>query len=239
MKKETLFEAIGGLDEAMIAETAPKRRTVGLRVALVAAIIAGLGLTAGAAPLIRNALKSGSVETNQLDAFTPTDPVSGNSYEIRTHDIRVEIELDEQAPETIETFYIPEIPQGYEQYHGAVYNENSMLHCVWKTEAGYDQDITYWQIARHSYDPDEIVAAIATAPGGKPIAEMRSYAGIEGYYVQQDPVAELPGSRMFFWSDGSYLYRLELPYAYTDTQMEETITSLSQISQIDSYLIQD
>lgn len=243
MKKEALFEAIGDLDTAMIAETEKisegKGRRMGLRVILVAAIMAGLALTAGAAPLIRNALKDGSIDSNPIAAFTPTNPVNGSSYEIRTHDIRVEIELDETAPEFIETYYLPQIPQGYVQYHGALYNQNSLLHCVWKAEDDYDHDITYWQTARWSYDPDEIVAVIDTAPGEKPVAEMRTYADIEGYYAEQKPVAELPGSRLFFWSDGSYLYRLELPYDYTDTQIEEMITSLSQVTDIAPYLISE
>lgn len=241
MKAETLFEVIGELDDDMIAETekqsSTKGKRIGIRVMLVAAILAGLGLTAGAAPLIRNALKSGSVETNPHAAFTPTDPVSGNSYEIRTHEVRVEIELDKAAPEYIETFYIPEIPEGYEQYRGALYNQGSLLHCVWKTPEDYGHDITYWQTSRYSYEPDGTVDIITTAPGEIPTAEMRAYGDIEGYYIQQKPVAEIPGSNLFFWSDGSYLYRLELPYDYTDTQIADIIASVAPVSDMDTYLM--
>jgi hypothetical protein len=134
MKAETLFEVIGELDDDMIAETekqsGTKGKRIGIRVMLVAAILAGLGLTAGAAPLIRNALKNGTLVSNHQAVFTPTDPDSGSSYEVRSHDIRVEIALDQTAPDYIEAFYIPEIPEGYEQFLGALYNQGSLFHCV-------------------------------------------------------------------------------------------------------------
>lgn len=241
MKQDELFQAIGGLDEEMLAETEEetgrKGRRLGVRVVLVAALLAGLGVSAVATPLIRNALKNGSLETNSLAAYTPTNPDNGHSYEIRTHEIRVEIALDETAPEYIETFYIPKIPEGYPQHYGGLYNQGSLLHCVWSMEGSCDQDITFWQTARYSYDPDEIVAIISTPPGDQPLAEMRTYADREGYYVQQKPVAELPGKHIFFWSDGSYLYRLELPCEYTDPQIEEIIASVATVSDINAYLM--
>ena len=241
MKKETLFEAIGNLDLSMIEQTEPnmskRKKPAWGKIALIAAVIAGLGITAGAAPLIRNTLKNGSMNTHSLTAFTPTNPVNGSSYELQTHDIRVDIELNKNAPISIETYYMPEIPSGYIQYHGAIYNQNSLLHCVWKAEDDYAHDISYWQTARYSYDPDEIVASISTAPGETPVAEMRRFGEIEGYYAQQKPFAEMPGRKLFFWSDGSYLYRLELPYEYSDEQMEQIITTLTQVADISSYLV--
>jgi hypothetical protein len=81
------------------------------------------------------------------------------------------------------------------------------------------------------------VAVITTAPGDQPITEMRTYGNIEGYYAQQNPVAELPGKKLFFWSDGSYLYRLELPYHYTDTQIADIIASVAPVSDINTYLM--
>lgn len=239
MRSETLFEAIGNLDENMIAETenvnTKNTKRVGWKVALVAAIVAGLAVTAGAAPLIRNALLGGKVETDDRAWFTATNPENGNSYELRQHEITLDVEFDEDAPIKIKTFYIPQIPEGYKQIYGYLYS-GSWVKFTWASE-DYTHDITFWQTAGGAAGPDDLLEYVHTVPGDAPKTELRTFAGIQGYLIEEKPVAELHGSWIFYWSDGDYLFRLSMPYEYTDAQIEETITNIYAVEDITPYLI--
>lgn len=238
MKNEKLFEAIGGLDDTMIAEaeTTVKKHTrrIGWKVVLVAAIIAGLAVSAGAAPLIRNALLGGKMETDDTSWFTPTNPVDGSSHEIRQFEITLDVDMDKDAPKEIETFYVPRIPENVPQYLGRIYGNNSAQYGWYSKDS--DQGFFFCQQAGGSIRKEDLDYHMYAVPGDQPMAELRTFAGIEGYLVAAKPVGDEDGDRVFFWSDGDYLFRLEVPYEYTDAQLEEVIASVKPEEDIVRYL---
>lgn len=238
MRNEKLFEAIGGLDDAMIAETerAVRKHTMrlGWKVVLVAAIIAGLAMTAGAAPLIRNALLGGKMEKDDTAWFTPTNPADGSSYECRQFEITLDVDMDKNAPKQIETFYIPQIPQEVPQYLGNLY-QGSVAQYGWYSKDS-DQGFFFCQQAGGSIQKEDLNYHVYAVPGDQPKAELRTFAGIEGYLVAARPVGDGDGERVFFWSDGNYLFRLEVPYEYTEAQLEEVIASVEPEEDIVQYL---
>lgn len=239
MKKEQLFEAIGELDEAMLAETEAgekRAKRIGWRVTLVAAIVAGLAVTAGAAPLIRNALLGGKLETDDTAYFTPTNPTTGESHQEQRHAITLEVEFNADAPKSIETYYItPEIPAEFEQFHGHIYKDAMCALYGWIVE-GTDRDIFFEQQAGGSVDAGDLEVSVYTLPGQVPQHGLRTIAGIQGYLIEKETLGNDYGERIFCWSDGDYLFKLQVPCDYTDAQLEAMVASVQPVEDITPYL---
>lgn len=241
MKTEKLFEAIGNLEDAMIAETElikeSRNGRIGWKVALVAAVVAGLAVTAAAAPLIRNALKGGKMETEDTVWLSPTDPVDGTSYEMRHHEITLEVEFNEDAPGSIENYYItPEIPDEFTQYLGHVMKDGVCTQFGWIVE-GSDRDICFYQWAGGCDAlEDALTVNVTTAPDVVPEHGLRTFAGIQGYLVEGPTLGRNYGEREFYWSDGDYLFCLQVPCDFTDAQLEEMVASVRPVEDITPYL---
>lgn len=241
MKKEELFEAIGQVDDRLLADADREKahRKLGWKVMLVAAVVAGLAVTAGASPSIRNALFGGKVETDDRTWFSATDPSDGSSYAMKSHEITLSVEMDEDAPESIQVYHIPQIPEGYKQIKGHVhdYDAPNALAQFWWIAEGTDEDIFFSQVAGGSVTPQDLTEIVSTVPGDKVQAEMCTIAQIRGYLIDVRPIGDgFGGDRIFFWSDGSYLFRLEMPYSFTDQQMEELVASVQPVEDIVPYL---
>lgn len=240
MKKEDLFEAIGGLDVQMLsgAEKEKRRhgRRIGWKIAIAAAVIASLAVTAVAAPAVRKLFWSGEAQKEDFTAFTPTES-NGNSQQVQGAEYRFSFEVtaDEDAPETIQTYYLPQIPEGLEQVSGHILGNplNSMTQ--------------FWWIQRGQWDIHFSQYTIADVPGGKweemvfvPQGEgtqlrETTVAGICGYQLDVGPVYD-NGNRFFWWCDGQYLFRLEMPYHFTDAQVEEMVASVKPVEDIRPHL---
>ncbi|MBQ7344778.1 MAG: hypothetical protein IJW45_01790 [Oscillospiraceae bacterium] len=240
MNREKLFEAIGQVDERLLAgaEVQKKYRRLGWKVALVAAVVAGLTVTAVAAPAIRNALFGGKVETDDTMWITPTDPADGSSYEISSHEVTLAVDMDADAPKTIGTYYLPRVPEGMEQVAGHILGDplGSVTQFWWIQDTV--GDIHFVQKAGGSLQPEDLRESVSTSYGTIPEAELRTFAGIQGYLIDALPIGDgLVGDRIFFWSDGQYLFRLEVPYEYTDDQLEEMVASVQPVEDITPHLV--
>ena len=240
MKNERLFEAIGELDETMLAETENTgegcTRRMGWRVALIAAVVAGLAVTAGVAPLIRNALLGGKLETDDTAYFTPTDPTTGESHQEQRHEITLDVAFNEDAPKSIETYYItPEIPEEFKQYHGHIYKDAMCAQYGWIVE-GTDRDIFFEQYAGGIVEPGDLVVSVYTRPGEVPKHGLKTIAGIQGYLIEKPTIESDYGERIFCWSDGDYLFKLQVPCDYSDEELEEMVACVQPVEDITPYL---
>lgn len=241
MKNEDLFEAIGGLDDTMIAETETVgRRKTGhtlRRTLLVAVLVAGMAISAGAAPLIRNALLGGKLETSTQPVFLATDPTTGKSPELQSHKITLKVEFNEDAPKRIEAYYItPDIPAEFKQYHGHIYKNGVVAQFGWIVE-GKGRDILFSQTAGNAVQPEDLVVSVYTAPRQMPEHGLRTFAGIQGYLVEEPTVEYDYGRREFYWSDSDYLFCLQVPIDYTDAQLEQMVASVRPVEDITPYLV--
>lgn len=239
MKSEELFEAIGHLDETVLAESAPKSgiiRRIGWRVALIAAVVTGLAMTAAATPLIRNALKGAEVETDESEYFMATDPVNGESPQVQKHDILLEVDIHADAPKRIETYYaLLEVPEEFRQYLGHVYQDEMLASFGWLEDATGRQ-IFFTQIAGNACEPEDYVAHIWTNPGEKTTCNMKTLGEIQGCLMEQEALGNVPAKRIFCWSDGDYLFYLEAPGDYTDARLEEMLASIQPVEDVTPYL---
>ena len=241
MKNEKLFEAIGELDDAMLAEAEGMKgkcsHRIGCKVALVAAVVAGLAITAMAAPGIYSALKGGTAKTDDIVWMSATNPANGSSYEMKNHKITLEVDFQENAPKSIATYYIAsDIPDEFTQYMGHIMKDEMCTQFGWIVE-GTDRDICFYQWAGGSVTSETLVVEVSTAPNVPPKHGIKMIAGIQGYLVEVPSMGDNYGEREFYWSDGVYLFCLQVPCEYSDAQLEAMVAAVQAAEDISPYLI--
>lgn len=240
MKREDLFEIIGQLEEMRLERSestmAMGKKRIAWKLMLVAAIIISLATSVLAIPELRGALFGGKLETE--NAILTTDG-AGYSDKVVLHYISLDVEMHENAPKKIETFYVPAMSSEYEQSNGRAY-AGCLLHS-WETPDG---TVTFDQTAGALYIQNqyvECVDAVYVDPDHIPEAELTELGGVQGFLLEVEPFVlggyEHTGAKKFFWSDGDYLFRIDFPYDYSSQQMEVWISSIREVKDIESYLV--
>lgn len=212
-----------------------KRSRSILRTALIAAAIVVLSATT---VLAATQLGKSRVQTDDYLSYTPTDP-SGNSWAVQTHRMYLDMEFGSNAPKSIEVFFLPQVPEDYIQVHGYLYKDSIVAQYFWNAPEEAQGDISFSQWAGGSVDRTALEETLFTEPDA-PTPEIRqiTLAGIAGYGVDVEPVLDEPGQRLFFWSDGQYLFRLQAPGSYTDAQLEALVESVQPVEDIRPWLIE-
>lgn len=209
-----------------------------LRLALLAALmVCLLATTVWAAPLVRKAI-SGKV-TQSSDAYTPMDE-TGNSYKVTIQKLTLEVPLNADAPELIEAYYMPQIPEVYPQNYGYAYGgltgrELCVIQYSWDVPGGEKWGIWFTQQSRLSWEEfgyllmDEILAQ-----------EVTTIAGVEGFYMETKSAAAdvLKSGKQFIWTDGSYVFHLRVPADFTMEQLEQLVASVTQVEDIRPYMVE-
>lgn len=217
-----------------------KNKKIGWKVVLVAAVVAGLAVTAAASPAIYNALFGAKVEKDPYVWQSATDPADGSSYEMNVYEVDLQVEFGENAPVEIEEFYVPAAPAGFEQIKGHLYEKEDVVFLAeyWWTQDGAEGDIFFSQVAGGSADEEFLKVDISAPLGNPPRTGLYTVGELQGYLVDVPPVGDgIRGDRIFCWSDGQYLFRLEMPYGYSDTQLEELVKSVTAVEDIAPYLV--
>lgn len=204
-----------------------------VKAAVIAAVIMVFAATtAFAAPMIYNALTDGRVDDGQI-GWTPTGPEG--SEMVQSHAIYVDVQMNQDAPTSIEQFYLPTLADGYEQYFGFVYKDKMTAVYRWTNgPENWEDEVRFYQIAGGTYEPETVYCSAVTELGGKPEAKLVQVAGIQGYLVED---ADLYGTRHFLWSDGDYLFHLEVPDEYTDADLEKVLYSITAVEDILPYCV--
>ncbi len=208
------------------------RKTGGLlpKVLLVAAIISLLATTALAAPAIINAIKGGRV---------------GINTEIELNgDVFLDLELNPDAPDDVLIHYLPEIPEGYEQTLG--YKSDMERTYLWATdEEGtnfmHPNEIQFMQWPGGLWNERkeqgiDWACWIVIPEGAEPEFKLTELGGKLGFLVES---AYGYGARIFFWSDGDYVFKLEVPDEFTDEQLAELIESVHIVYNISPYIFKN
>lgn len=205
-----------------------------VKAAVIAAIVTVLlATTAFAAPAIYNALTSGRVNTDDTIGLTPTGP--DGSQEVQLHEVCVDVQMNEHAPDSIEQFYLPTMDAGYEQYYGFVYKDRTTALFRWTNGQGnWEDEVRFWQVSGGAYDPKEAYCVVHTEPGVTPEAKLVQLGGIQGYLVEEN---DRYGTRHFLWSDGNYLFYLEVPDEYTDDDIAGLLQRIVPVADILPYCV--
>lgn len=203
------------------------------RAALVAAIVmALLTTTVFAAATITNALRGGSINSDGTILFGPQD---GDGRTWNLYQVNIDVELNADAPQSIERYYLPSLDGEHVQYFGFVYRDQMASCFAWTNgEGNWEDEIRFVQLAGGSFDAEQDIFSVYAEPGIAPEEKLAELAGVQGYLVED---ASGYGSRHFIWSDGDYVYQLMVPNEYTDEQIAGVLTSITEIEDILPYCI--
>ena len=240
MTNHDLYRAIGEADETFLleCETQPARR-ISRRFVIIAAVVA-LMLTACAPAAVHafNALKEGTV--------AQTDKSYGY-YELESsvYEIWVDIDIAQDAPASVETVYLPtamknygsmltyakkdwavsfyhtrmeDNPDEYMDFHQAVYPANARTGDAFVLGEFYANSDTEPQVNTLTFDDITVLDIIHEAPAHSQDAG--------ACYIEQ---------RTVFWSDGHYLFFMNLPSSWADKQIEEMVKSLSVVEDFSEF----
>lgn len=204
------------------------------KVVMVAALAIVIVATAAfAAPAIYDALVNGRIHTDGEIGVTPTG--AEDQPATPWFDIRVDVDMNEDAPTSIEKFYMLNLHEGYEQYHGFVYKDKMLAIYMWTNgEENWEDEVRLYQYAGGTYDPQKSYWSVKAAPGETPETKLVQLGGIQGYLVED---VFSYGIRHFFWSDGENLFHLQVPDEYTDEDITQVLQGIVLVEDILPYCI--
>ena len=217
-----------------VLEMTRERKTNGcgaLRKILIAAVAVMLiATTVFAASAIHNALVGGSLE-NESMSFTLMD--NGNG-ELNRYKVWLDVDMNEDAPESIETYYMPVLTDEYQQYFGYVYQQSATAFMWTYGVDCWEDEVRFWQTAGGAFEEDKEIACVYMLPEDMPEAKMVDLNGVQGYLVG-DSFGY--GSKSFFWSDGDYLFQLDVPNEYTNDDIARLLESIVDVENIEPYCV--
>lgn len=241
MTNHDLYRAIGEADESfLLACEQPTVRRISKRFGIIAAVMA-LILTACAPAAIHafSALKEGSV--NRLETY--------GYYELEpsVYEIWVDIDIAQDAPTSIETIYIPAVMKNYgseltyEKYEWAVsFRHNN-------PNDGPEEFIGFHQVAYPSYARTGeafVLGEFHADSDTEPQVTMKSFGDItildiihESPSWSSEAGAQYVAQRTVYWSDGYYLFLMNLPASWNDGQIEEMVASLTTVEDLSEFRV--
>lgn len=256
MDRYDLLAAIGHVPEEYLPEPeAPGVRRLPRRFGLIAATVALL-LTACAAPvIIRSFDKVESAERSNTGNGCEVYVMVGGSRQwkydgFRSYDAEIQVSVDADAPETIETHYFPQqllnfcTPQDCQvtetgiaatfsmkvPRYGTVYDIRYEQHTVPSDgKVNVPKILGYSYLEQTSRTFGSVEALVFHGDMSYPLSED---------HQRGDPESGLIYTQILFWSDGHYLYCLKLPITYNlpVTEVEGIVTSLTAVEDITQYL---
>ena len=240
MTNQDLYRAIGDVEERFLSEceetTVPR---VPRRFGIIAAVIA-LMLTACAPAAIHafNALKEASLsQTEEIYEL----------YEMETSEFElwVDIEIAQDAPTTIETAYFPTAMENYGESITVEQKEWAISFYCMSREASAENYVDFHQSAYLDYTRTGdkfILGQFHAKPGCTPQVRKITFEDTVILDVIQDTIGKKKESdayylphRTVFWSDGYYLFFMNLPVSWSDDQIKEMVSSLAPVEDISQY----
>lgn len=248
MNAEDLFRAIGQADVADLehSETQEtKRKRILPRIGLIAAVAAVLCMTAMAIPPVRNLLFGIKVQQNRVAAisvFDGVEMVAGGSAEVR-----MDVTIPQDAPATVETAYVPLFaaenwkPIAEQRTVGTPETAPISIDLGW--EDGKGNYALFRQLACPGYTGDYTVECVDLGFNADyEIAALKlGNEEVQCITVQPSSVvgeglsAKDGGRRKLFWSDGSYLFSMEVNFDMTDAMLQTLYESVTQVEDIEQY----
>lgn len=251
MDELDIFAAIGGVEEELLNEQ--PRRLLPRRCGLIAAVLALAVLTACAAPVVVrtfNAISGGEAEQTRqshrvgsmvLDNQTGAFIISGSwEMEPAEYEITLELEGEGRRPQELEERYAPTwVPEDYVNQFDNSEEGNAVLRfCTLDSPDAWLRYVEFRQ---------------SLLPEGDPVTFTDTFSVFRGVFVNgmdsrnvtygEATVLELyprltelelenihafffQASRYLYWSDGAYLFRLEIPYEMDTDTVERIIASV-------------
>ena len=232
------FSAVHASNEVIseVLEMAKERKTKDFghsgprKILIAAAMVLLIATTVFAASAIHNAVVGGSLK-NKGVSFTL---MNDSNEELNRYEVWLDVDMNDNAPESIETYYMPVLADEYHQYFGYVYWQSAAVYRWTYGEESWGNDVRFWQTAGGAFYADQAIAWVYTLPEETPEAKMVELNGIQGYLVG-DSFGY--GSKSFFWSDGDYLFQLDVPDEYTNNDIASLLQSIVTVEDIEPYCV--
>lgn len=256
MKNEKLLSAMGKISDELIEAAAikntnalprsrveakrspmPARRRmfrVGIAVALLACLL-------GTAAFASRSWEFSSYNPQIIDTeevFTPTKngySASGVKYELSFY-----LPLNENAPDIIDTFYFPKVPDIYKQSFGYAYaglNRDKLvsIYYAWDVPDGAKHGIRFLQ--ESGFESNELETVAYGTSDCAPVMKEVALGGVEGVLIVETAEEAFNPGQHFFWSNGDYVFEMRFPLEFTEEQMAEIIGSVEEVEDVQQHLI--
>ena len=221
------------------------RRT--LSVLLAAAAVTLLAAAALAVPATRDFLR-GLVARPTFRSVTVVERSGAAAVYESYADVYLDVRMNRDAPAVIETYYVPMLPAAQwepipltvsgQQMAGF---EKSTLLCWQGTDGSY---VYFRQYAVPEYTPEQPLASVCTGYNGVYTVEAAELGGYTVQRIRVEPSAitdqgfcgEHPGQQRLYWSNGSYIFDLEVSYSMTDEEIAEILESIRPVEDVTPYI---
>ena len=244
MKKEDLLDAIGGIDEALLAEA--ERKTGGrktLRYMIwIAAIICVLAVTVAATGVLSRPITGSEIVPDET-VFPFQMDAEGNILTEGEKGLKVtmEVEVNPDAPQWLEALYALQPGAQWEYAGGSSSGSQyylSTMETAWKQDGKPGELRLCQSVVDHYINNTYGENCVDTlAKLGEEDGVTAKTMVVGGYEVLCVTIPELPdytgtdyctgGETRLYWTDGDYMLHLDYPYWVTDGQAEAMLKSLT------------
>lgn len=245
-----LISAIGAVGEQTLEHSERSvsgRRRVAVKLLCAAAVIALLTTTVLAAPAIRNALFGVKTKNIVISGIIMQQGELSDLSESYM-DVSLELQMLPEAPETVETYYAPTLPAEQWEPIPLTVNEGAELSFAqdtllqWENENG--EYLLFRQAAHPGYTGDCSWDSVCTGFDAEYSVSQLELGGCCVQRIVVEPSAkehdglckEHPGLQKLYWSDGLYIFSMEVNYAMPDEELATIFESIQPVADALEYV---
>lgn len=238
MKREELLEAIGGIDESLLAEPAQDtwthRRTMRWMILVPAAVIALAISVAAATGLISVPIIDSKItEDETVSSIVFVDGSGVVEGGVMGYNVYMEVDAKENLPETVKTVYTMNLPEQWDHAYSMYVGSEDWAQSGWFLTPYKEVQLNQYtfEMAERNFGRN-YVDKLWSIPKDAPVkSEIVTMAGIEMLRVTisaegMDRLINGDGETRLYWSDGEYIMRLEYPSELTDEEVVAMLNTL-------------
>lgn len=238
MKREMLLEAIGGVDENMLADMEKGQRGVrrNLRwMILVPAAVIALAVSVAAATGLISVpiIDSKITEDETVSSIVFVDGSGIVEGGVMGYNVYMEVNAEKNAPETVKTIYTMNLPEQWDHAYSMYVGSEEWVQSGWFLTPYKEVQLNQYTfgMAERNFGKN-YVDKLWSMPKDAPIkSEIVTMAGIEMLRVTisaegMDRLINADGETRLYWSDGEYIMRLEYPSELEDAEVIEMLKTL-------------
>ena len=175
---------------------------------------------------IKKIAVAGTLESS--DCMVTVEPGQGQ--------VELELDFNENAPKDVETFYLPDMPEGFTHsfgyaYAGYDFDNLDRVTSGWDLTDGTKMAVMLDQMTEEGFEHSRIISVSTQLENG-PKQEQRELGGINGFLLM------VPDDRSYFcWSDGNYVFYLGVTSDISLEQMAQIVESIYAVDDAKSHMI--
>lgn len=160
-------------------------------------------------------------------------------------EVTLDVTMNPTAPETIQHFYVPMLPAQQWQAvpsfinPGTVPNYSHDTLLWWKSEDG--SYVNFRQTAWRDYSGALPFDTVCTGYGADHSVSEKAFGNDTVFCVTVAPSAlsddiSHPGLQKLYWSDGDYLFTMEVNYEMSETEITDILESITEVNDVSLFV---